>query len=174
MQPIADDEPATDAALPLDRATITRALLDLEAAQARVQANAESVYEGKRRELVVELLPVLDDLDRALDSVAASPEKSTVESLAESMRMMRTSLENVLVRYGVKRVDVIGQRFDPAVHDAVAAVAADASTAGMVLGQVTAGYRIGDALLRAAKVKVGVLTERPRWGSRGEPPRRPG
>ena len=165
-----------DAAPGTDRATLTRALLELEAAQARVQANAESVYAGKRRELVVELLPVLDDVDRALDSVTANPAQATVENLVAGLRMMRNGLENVLVRYGVKRVDAIGQKFDPALHEAVATVpTADASSAGLVVGQIAAGYRIGDALLRAAKVSVGVLPEHPRWGSEvtvGRKPRR--
>ena len=156
-----------------DRATLTRALLDLEAAQARVQANAETVYAGKRRELVVELLPVLDNVDRALDSVAANPAQATVGSLVAGLRMMRTGLADVLVRYGVTRVDAVGEKFDPALHEAVATVTGDASSAGVVVGQMAAGYRVGDALLRAAKVSVGVLPAHPGWGSQDETARKP-
>jgi molecular chaperone GrpE len=138
---------------PPDRASVVRALRDLEATQKRIQQNAERVYDEKRRELVFELLPVLDNLDR---TIAASQAASDA-ALLDGVRMVRAELESVLVRYGVERVDADGQRFDPAVHEAVAAIpVVDPKLVGVVLRQVAPGYRFGGKVLRAARVNVGV------------------
>src|ERR1051326_1761441 len=101
-----------------DRDSLRRALRDLEAAEARVQKNAERVYDEARAKLVTDLLPVLDDLDRTLD--AADPDGDP--AFIEGVRMVRSQLERVLVGYGVERVAAIGRRFDPAIHDAISTV----------------------------------------------------
>lgn len=141
-----------------DGASLERAQRDLESARIRVEQNAERVYEEKRRELVVELLPVLDNLDRALGAETSG----TTADLIDGVRMVRAGLEGVLVRYGVQRMDTVaGERFDPALHEAVAAVSVvDPELAGAVLRQATPGYRFAGKLLRAAKVSVGVESPR--------------
>jgi len=136
-----------------DRDSMIRALRNLEATQARVQQNAERVYDEKRRELVLELLPVLDNLERTLDAARTSSDAALVAGL----RMVHAGLEAVLVRYGVERVDAAGQRFDPALHEAIAAVPVlEPELVGSVVDQVAPGYRFGGKVLRAAKVTVGV------------------
>lgn len=152
-----------------DRATLARALRDLEAAQKRVERDAERVFDEKRRELVLELLPVLDNLDR---TIAAADTKSD-PGLVAGVRMVRAELESVLLRYGVERVDAAGQRFDPALHQAVAAVpVVDAGLVGNVLSQVAPGYRFAGKVLRAAQVSVGVRAPAAQAGpSRGVAPR---
>ncbi len=143
-----------------ERDALLRALRNLEASQARVQQNAERVYDEKRRELVSWLLPVLDNLDRTLDAARAaraSTDTSSERGLVEGVRMIRAQLEGVLVRYGVQRVDVGGEIFDPAFHEAVAAVPVlDPRLVGRVVHQSAPGYSFGGKVLRAAKVNVGV------------------
>jgi molecular chaperone GrpE len=134
-------------------AALARALRDLEATQKRVQQNAESVYDEKRRELVRELLPVLDNLDRTVAAAHAASDPALIDGVC----MVRAELESVLVRYGVERVDAEGQRFDPALHEAVAAIpVVDPKLVGAVLLQMAPGYRFGGKVLRAAQVSVGV------------------
>jgi molecular chaperone GrpE len=136
-----------------DRASLTRALRELEATQKRVQQNAERLYDEKRRELVVDLLPVLDNLDRTIAAAHAASDAA----LIDGVRMVRAELESVLVRYGVERVDADGQRFDPALHHAVVATpVVDPKLVGAVLRQIAPGYRFGGKVLRAAQVTVGV------------------
>jgi molecular chaperone GrpE len=136
-----------------DRATMTRALRELEAAQARVERDARRVHEETRTRLVLELLPVLDNLDRTIQAAADSRDGS---ALVEGVRMVRVQLENVLRGYGVERVDALGARFDPKVHDAIqVAPVRDPARHGLVLEQVEPGYRFGNRLLRPAKVVVG-------------------
>jgi molecular chaperone GrpE len=157
----ADNSPTAGegAAAAPEAAALARAVRDLEETQARVQQNAERVYNEKRRELVLELLPVLDNLDRTL----AAAESASDAALVEGVRMVRTELESVLVRYGVERVDAPrGQRFDPTIHDAVAAVSViDPRLVGAVVCQAAPGYRFAEKLLRAAKVSVGVPSPAP-------------
>jgi len=137
------------------RESLIRALRNLEATQARVQQNAERVYDEKRRELVSELLPVLDNLERTLAAARISSDSALVDGL----QMVLAGLEAVLVRYGVERVDAAGQRFDPAIHEAVAAVSVlDPDLVGRVVHQASPGYRFAGKVLRAAKVNVGVAS----------------
>src|SRR5438477_3554232 len=100
-----------------DRESLRRALRDLEAAELRVQRSAERIYDESRSKLVHELLPVLDNLDRVVG--AADPNRDP--PLVEGVRMVRSQLERVLVRYGVEVIEATGQRFDPEIHDAVVA-----------------------------------------------------
>jgi molecular chaperone GrpE (heat shock protein) len=136
-----------------ERATLTRAVREFDVAKARIEQHAERVYDEKRRGLVLELLPVLDNLDRSL----AATKPTSDAALVEGVRIVRAELEGVLIRYGVERVDAVGQRFDPKLHEAVAAVPVqDRALVGTVVSQSAPGYRFGDRVLRAAKVSVGV------------------
>lgn len=137
------------------REAMIRALRNLEETQARVQQNAERVYDEQRRKLVGELLPVLDNLERTLAAARGSSDPVLVEGL----QMVVHELEAVLGRYGVERVAAAGGRFDPAIHEAVAAVPVlDPELVGRVVHQAAPGYRFGGKVLRAAKVSVGVAS----------------
>ena len=142
-----------------DRATMTRALRELEAAQARVERDARRVHEETRTRLVSELLPVLDNLDRTIQAAQAAQAAASHRdgsAMVEGVRLVRAQLENVLRGYGVERIDALGARFDPRVHDAVqVAPVRDPARHGLVLEQIEPGYRFGDRLLRPAKVVVG-------------------
>ncbi|MBA3541211.1 MAG: nucleotide exchange factor GrpE [Deltaproteobacteria bacterium] len=132
---------------------MTRALRELEATQARVEREALRVHEETRKKLVSELLPVLDNLDRTIRAEARNRDASAV---VEGVCLVRAQLEGVLRGYGVERIEAVGARFDPGVHDAISVVAVrDPARHGMVVDQIEPGYRLGDRLLRPAKVVVG-------------------
>jgi molecular chaperone GrpE (heat shock protein) len=133
-----------------------RALRDLEAAQARVERDAHRVHDETRSKLVADLLPVLDNLDR---TVRAATRNGDDLALVEGVRLVRAQLESVLRGYGVERIDAIGTRFDPNVHDAITvAPVRDPAHHAIVLEEAEPGYRFGDRLLRPAKVVVGRAT----------------
>ena len=139
-----------------DRASLARAVNNLQESEARVRRNAEKVYDETRSNLVLELLPVLDNLDRTIDAVRGH----VVTPLVEGVTMVRAQLEAVLLRYGVEQIDAKGQSFDPAVHEAVTAVpVTDRARVGMVIEQFEPGYRFGTKLLRPARVAVGVASK---------------
>jgi molecular chaperone GrpE (heat shock protein) len=139
-----DAEPKTP-----DRADLARALGELEAAKARVERDAKQVHADTRKRLVSELLPVLDNVDRA---IAASTEPSAIAG----MQLVKRQLEAVLASYGVARFDATGTAFDPQLHDAITTLpVTDPEQHRKVVDQIEPGYRFGDALLRPAKVVVG-------------------
>lgn len=146
--------PSATPAAAEEKEKVQRALEDLAAAEARVERNAQRVYDETRAKLALELLPVLDNLDRTLQ--AATPE----DPIAAGVSMVRSQLEGVLFRYGVERIDAAGKAFDPGEHEAVLGVPVeDESFVGMVIEQLAPGYRLGGRMLRPARVKVGMRAE---------------
>lgn len=139
----------------LERETLLLALREVEATLARTRQDAERLRAAEERKLLGELLPVLDNLQRTVDAARTWSDPS----LVEGMQMVQGELQAVLVRHGVERVEAVGQRFDPAIHEAVAAVPVlDPALVGSVVQQAAPGYRLGGKVLRAAKVKVGVAS----------------
>jgi molecular chaperone GrpE len=148
-----EDEPGTPLTAEGDRESLSRAVNALQASEARIERNAQRVYDDTRSKLVLELLPVLDNLDRTLRAYGSEAQVP----LVEGVRMIHTQLEGVLLHYGIARVDATGQKFDPTLHEAVSAVVVDdPRRIGMVSEQLEPGYLFGARLLRAAKVTVGV------------------
>lgn len=137
-----------------DRQAALRALRNLEATEARLERNARREAEETRGKLVQELLPVLDNLDRTIRAAHGRSDPA----LLEGVRMVRQQLEGVLRGYGVERIEALGQRFDPAVHEAIGMIAVDdPQRHGTVVHQAEPGYRMAGRLLRPARVSVGKL-----------------
>ena len=107
--------------------------------------------EAAGMDVIRDLLPVLDDLERAL----AAPIDSTANaSVREGIELIHRQLLDVVRRRGVEPFDVVGQIFDPEWHEAVANEPADGRPDGEITAELRRGYRIGSKLLRAAMVKV--------------------
>lgn len=105
-----------------------------------------------KRQLIGELLPVLDNLDRA---IAISDERGDAPAAVEGMRMIRSQLDTVLRGYGVEKLDALAQPFDPKVHDAIGLLdVTDRGWDGRVIDQLEPCYVYRDQLLRPAKVVV--------------------
>jgi molecular chaperone GrpE len=142
-----------------DLDSMRRALRDLEAAKARVERDAKRAADELREKLVVDLLPVLDNLDRTIHSAEVAGES---RAMLQGVQLVRSQFAQVLRKLGIERIDARHQRFDPRIHDAISLVpVSHASAHDVVVDQIEAGYRFGDRLLRAAKVVVGRHT--PRW-----------
>lgn len=107
------------------------------------------------------LLPVLDNLNRA---VAASENDPSTETLREGVRGTARSFETALENVGVVPVKAVGEVFDPEVHEAVDMEETDPENDGKITEEYLCGYKFGDRLLRPAKVQVG----RARTQSAGE------
>jgi molecular chaperone GrpE (heat shock protein) len=149
------DESGRESPVSIDRQAALRALRSLEATEARLERNARREAEETRGKLVQELLPVLDNLDRTIRAAHAG---RSDPALLEGVRMVRQQLDSVLRGYGVERIDALGQRFDPAIHEAIGMIAVDdPQRHGAVVQQAEPGYRMAGRLLRPAKVSVGKL-----------------
>jgi molecular chaperone GrpE len=114
-----------------------RAARDVMQAGARAKAN-----------LVRELLPVVDNLERAL--ATANPEE---DHLAEGVRLVHAELINTLERNGIQSFDPAGEQFDPNVHEAISMREGE-NGSGIVLDVVEKGYKLGDNVIRPARVVV--------------------
>ena len=130
-----------------------QATSEFEEARLRLRREIAKDVERARREVLAELLEVVDNLDRAVD--AAGPTAS-LESVVQGIEMVRRQFIAKLEALGVSRVDATGQPFDPQVHEAVTTVpAASPEEDGIVMGVIRHGYRMGDDVLRPASVAVG-------------------
>lgn len=152
-------EPAVAPATGPDLDSMRRALRDLEAAKARVERDAQRSADQMREKLVLDLLPVLDNLDRTIYSAEIAGES---QAMLQGVRLVRSQFANTLAKFGVERIDAKHQRFDPRMHDAISLVPVSQPSAhDIVVDQIEPGYRFGDRLLRPAKVVVG--RHAPRW-----------
>ncbi|MFN0247710.1 MAG: nucleotide exchange factor GrpE [Kofleriaceae bacterium] len=139
-----------------DRAALVRALRELESAKGRVERDAKLATAEMQRDLVLKILPVLDNLDR---TIKAAAESGDAPSVVEGVHLVRSQMEGVLRGYGVERIDAVNRRFDPKVHEAISTLPVmDPAVNGLVLDQVEPGYRFGDSLLRPARVVVAKFT----------------
>jgi molecular chaperone GrpE len=138
----------------LDLARRTQA--DFENYRKRAARDAAAAGERAKSGLVRELLPVVDNLERALDSANAESGdgERPEEHLADGIRLVHSELVAVLARNGVERFDPRGERFDPDVHEALSMRDEDGSEPGTVLDVVEKGYRLNGTVLRPARVVV--------------------
>jgi molecular chaperone GrpE len=126
-----------------------RAQADFENYRKRAAKEAAIAGERARSGLVRELLPVVDNLERALAS-AGDGERH----LSEGVRLVHSELIAVLERNGVQQFDPVGERFDPGEHEALSMRDQDGAESGLVLDVVEKGYRTNGAILRPARVVV--------------------
>jgi molecular chaperone GrpE len=134
---------------------------DNKAYRQRLERERIRVVEAERAGVAQALLEAADDLERALAAVGGTAVEASGEamrSLAEGVRLSLAALHKRIAELGAQRIPVRGERFDPHVAEAVDTIAvADAEQDGVVLHEVRPGYRIGDRVLRPARVRVGRL-----------------
>jgi molecular chaperone GrpE len=123
----------------------------------RLNRAADERAQREKADFIAGLLPVLDNLQRATE---AAETNGSTEVIAEGIRRTASSFENALAVAGVEAIDAVGETFDPELHEAVETVEGAPEDEGKVVAQHTRGYRIGDRLLRPARVKVGRYSEK--------------
>jgi molecular chaperone GrpE len=131
----------------LDLARRTQA--DFENYRKRAAKEAAAAGERAKGGLVRELLPVVDNLERALASAQHGE-----QHLAEGVRLVHSELIAVLERNGVEQFDPKGESFDPTVHEALSTRSEDGADPGVVLDVIEKGYKANDTVLRPARVVV--------------------
>jgi molecular chaperone GrpE len=153
-----EDKEAVEAEDPLARAQrerdeyldlARRSQADFENYRKRAAKEAAAAGERAKSGLVRELLPIVDNLERALASAGESE-----QHLAEGVRLVHSELIAVLERNGVQQFDPSGERFDPGEHEALSMRPQDGAESGLVLDVVEKGYRANGSVLRPARVVV--------------------
>jgi molecular chaperone GrpE len=128
---------------------LLRLAADFDNYRKRVAREREEYVTHANARLLTELLPVLDDLERAL-SAAEQHEEAQLE---EGVRLVHRSLAALLERHGVTAIEADG-KFDPHIHEALLSQPSEEAESGSVLNVVQKGYKLGDRVVRPARVIV--------------------
>jgi len=143
---------------------LLRTTADFENYRKRMRREVEEAKVKGQQDVVRDILPVFDNLERA---VQASGTASDAASVIEGIRMVLKLFEDTAERIGLARIKTIGERFDPQVHEAIQQKESADAAPGTILAEVVPGYRFGDKLVRAAMV---VVARKPADAKKSEPP----
>jgi molecular chaperone GrpE len=128
-----------------------RARAEFANARKRLEKERGEAYLNASVDIAGQLLPILDDFDRALNSV---PANIAQDKWYEGIGLVRRKLQNILENLRVTPIQAVGQPFDPNLHEALSLQPSDEYESGTVIAEAQAGYKLGDRVLRPALVFV--------------------
>jgi molecular chaperone GrpE len=130
---------------------LLRALAETDNARRRAQRDKDEYVKYAAESLIKDLVPALDNFDRALAAARTAGEASGV---VDGIELIQRELLKVLERHGVTRYSALGQPFDPNRHEAIARVVSADETPGTVVSEIASGYLLNGRVLRPAMVGV--------------------
>jgi molecular chaperone GrpE len=136
----------------LDLARRTKA--DFENFRKRMAAEVQAAGVRGKAQLAQEVVPALDDLERAIQAAGLDPEGDSEDGLAHGVLLVFRSLREGLKRNGIEAVDPKGEKFDPNQHEALSTLPVEGAESGVIVEVMQKGYRFGDQLIRPARVVV--------------------
>ena len=133
-----------------------RTLAEMQNLRKRSERDVENAHKFGREKLINALLPVLDNLDRAIDAVGdgATEDNEALKALVEGVELTRKSSLDALKQFGVELLEPYGEPFDPQFHEAMTMVPSPTAEPNTVLDVLQKGYTLNGRLLRAAMVVV--------------------
>ena len=149
-QPAAENDPLKAALAKVDEYLnmAQRVQADFENFRRRTKATRAEAFEDGAREFIKQLLPVVDNLERAIS------QETSDENLMTGVKLVYKQLMDALEKRGVTIIDRPGEKFDPSLENAVMQGTADEGEPGTVCAVLQKGYKMGDFVLRHAMVKV--------------------
>jgi molecular chaperone GrpE len=126
-----------------------RLAADFENYKKRAVREREEVARRERDQVVLKLLPIMDAMERGLESATNQP-----QSVTEGLRLVRNMFAQMLADCGVEEIATVGQPFDPELHHALTQENSDSVSEGVVVRELRKGFRMGNRVLRAADVIV--------------------
>ena len=134
---------------------LLRTTADFDNYRKRTDRERRELSEAAAADLIRDVLPVVDDLERALSAAGSADDgDSPAGSLRLGVELIRKQLLEVLRRRGVEPFETVGEMFDPAWHEAILHEPGTDRPEGEIVGEVRRGYQIGQRLLRPAQVRV--------------------
>ena len=133
------------------RDQLLRTAADFDNYRKRSRKEIEEARARGREDAIKDVLPVFDNLERAVTAAASA---QTIDSVVEGVKMVLKLFEDTSDRMGLVRVKAVGERFDPTVHEAIQQQETEDQPPGTILTEIVPGYMIGQRLLRAAMVVV--------------------
>ena len=147
---LADTQSERDEYLELAR----RTKADFENFRKRMSAEIQAAGVRGKGELARDVVPVLDDLERALQSAGIDPEGDSPDGLTHGVLLVFRGLRETLTRNGIEAVDPKGEKFDPNLHEALSTLPVEGTESGVIVEVMQKGYRFEDQLIRPARVVV--------------------
>jgi molecular chaperone GrpE len=135
---------------------LLRKQAEFENYRRRTERERADVYKRGKKEVLIEMLSVLDNFERAMLSVSKTAEE---DALKLGFELIYKQFKDILTRMGIEPVESVGQFFDPHVHEAVTIEQTSEHEANTVIEEFQKGYKLGDQLLRPAQVKVAASPE---------------
>ncbi len=117
----------------------------------RTAKEKSDIYKFANERIVLELLELMDNFDRAITSIASD---DTQQSVLEGVNMMKCSLYELLQKEGVVKIEALGEEFNPNLHHAVMTESKDGCDSDVVIEEFKIGYKLNDKVIRPAMVKV--------------------
>jgi molecular chaperone GrpE len=147
---LADSQKEKDEYLELAR----RTQADFENFRKRMASEVQAAGVRGKAQLAQEVVPALDDLERAIQAAGLDPEGDSEDGLAHGVLLVFRSLREGLKRNGIEAVDPKGEKFDPNQHEALSTLPVEGTEPGVVVEVMQKGYRFGEQLIRPARVVV--------------------
>jgi molecular chaperone GrpE len=156
----AGDESGEKAGTPLEEALaevarirdqLLRTAADFDNFRKRTRREVDDAHKRGKEELLRELLPVFDNLERA---AVHAGQASDAKAVADGVGIVLKQFQDTLGKVGIKRIPAVGVAFDPSLHEAIQQVETDDHPPGTIVAEVQPGYAMGDRLLRASMVVV--------------------
>jgi molecular chaperone GrpE len=128
-----------------------RARAELANARKRFQREREQVYGNAKSDILVRLLSIVDDFERAAETM---PENLSGLTWIQGVMLIRRQLQKLLEQDGVAPMEAVGQEFDPFTHEAVTHEPSETMQEGYVIAELQKGYKMGERVLRPSMVRV--------------------
>ena len=145
---------------------LLRTAADFDNFRKRARKEQQDAQKQGRDDLLRDLLPVFDNLERAVSHAGTATD---VQSLADGIQMVMRQFVDTLGKMGIERVTSVGSPFDPAVHEAIQNLETTEFPPGTIAAEVQGGYRAGDRLVRPALVVVAKAPTAPAEEEESEP-----
>ncbi|MGH9237927.1 MAG: nucleotide exchange factor GrpE [Vicinamibacterales bacterium] len=138
---------------------LLRAVADFDNYRKRIERERRELSDYAATDVLLELLPIIDNFERALQAPASAPgatagRPAESEAFKKGVELIHKQMLDLLRKRGVTLIDALGADFDPNVHQAVIHEPSDEHREGEVMQELQRGYKLGDRLLRPAMVKV--------------------
>jgi molecular chaperone GrpE len=133
---------------------------DFESYKNRTERERSETFRNQISNLATQMLPVVDNLNRALDSFGQVADESShdIKQFFEGIVLVSQQLNEILAEMGVQPIHAVGEPFDPHYHEAVATEMTDEFPSQTVTSELLRGYRLGEKIIRPSMVKVSVST----------------
>ncbi len=130
---------------------LLRLKADFENTKKRLEREKQDSIRYANERLLAEVLPIMDDLDRAMASLK---EGHDPEQVAKGLKLAQEAMHKVLERHGVTEIKGIGEDFDPNLHEAVGVVESTEEKEGTVVDEIQRGYLLNGRLIRPSRVRI--------------------